>query len=186
MFVRLIVLCFMAHFFWGCTRYVTDFFPDDYLESEKIYHNPALGFNLRYSANWQINTTSKTMSKTQREVATLLHNSGSELLYVGKTSEGLHASRAIVDHLNLSNENYLEVIRKVASIEPGQELGAEEQMIAGVPMIRWFYLHRGHAFVEYLLRIDTYNIRVAFWSSPAMFRQFLPVYDQIMATFEQY
>jgi hypothetical protein len=49
-------------------------------------------------------------------------------------------------------------------------------------MAVWRYAKDEFVFIEYFLNIDTYDIRVAFWTKPRLFDKFLPVYKGIMGT----
>jgi hypothetical protein len=54
--------------------------------------------------------------------------------------------------------------------------------IAAIPMVQWIYEKAGFTFVEFFLKIETYNVRIAFWAKPKLFSNFLPVYQDIMGT----
>ena len=47
---------------------------------------------------------------------------------------------------------------------------------------RWEYSKSGLRFVEFFFAIDTYNLRIAFWTTPVLYGNFLPVYREIMET----
>jgi hypothetical protein len=49
-------------------------------------------------------------------------------------------------------------------------------------MAVWRYSKDQFVFIEYFFNIDTYDIRVAFWTKPRLFDKFLPVYKGIMGT----
>ena len=49
-------------------------------------------------------------------------------------------------------------------------------------MVTWRYAKDEFRFIEYFFSIDTYNMRIAFWTKPRIFDKFLPVYEEIMGT----
>jgi hypothetical protein len=170
--------------FFSCAAPIRQYFPDSYFPQDHIYQNKLLQIALRYDGNWNIATDPNTMSKAGKKVALSLRNSRSELLFLGSTVEGSQGTRGIVENLNLSNEGFLESIRKSNSAGIDKDLGQEEFDAAGIDMLKWQYLYKGFHFVEFLFRSDTYNIRIAFWTTPALFDQFMPVYEETMNSIE--
>ena len=86
-------------------------------------------------------------------------------------------------NLNKSNREYAEYIRKINSQDQQVDSGLTDCEIAHVPMVQWLYEKEGFRFVEFFIKVDTYNIRIAFWTTPDLFPNFLSVYEEIMGTF---
>jgi hypothetical protein len=171
-------------FLFSCAAPIQQFFPDKYFPQDHIYQNKLLQFTLRYSGNWNITTDPNAMNKAGKKVAMTLHDARCELLFLGSTIEGTQGTRGIVENLNISNEDFLESIRKTNRTSIDTDLTQEEFDANGIETLKWQYLYKGFHFVEFLFRSDTYNIRIAFWTSPDLFNQFLPVYEEIMNSIE--
>lgn len=170
--------------FLSCAAPIRQYFPDSYFLQDHIYQNKLLKFALRYAGNWNITTDPNLMSKAGKKVAQTLRNSRGELLFLGSTVEGAQGTRGIVENLNISNEKFLGSIRKSNTTSINKDLGQEEFDANGIETVKWQYLYKGFHFVEFLFRSGTYNIRIAFWTSPSLFDQFLPVYEEIMNSIE--
>ena len=166
----------------SCAAPIEQFYPDTCYAQDNVYNNPALGFALVYAPGWQVVCDPGDMDRAQRSAASMLHAQKAELLYAGQTREGGQGTRAIAENLNRTNEEYLATVRglNVYSIE--QDLGAVVFAGGSVPMVKWEYVHAGLRYVEFLFRAGTCNVRVAFWTTPDRYSEFLPVYEQIMGT----
>lgn len=168
-------------FFCACAP-VKQFYPDRFFAEDNIYENKALGFAVTFRGSWTVATDPAEMSKTGRKAARMLQKSGRELLFAGSTVEGTQGTRGIAENLNLANEDYLEEIRKSNAGSLEKDLGSNEFVLADRPVIAWEYQYQGFHFVEYLFASGSYNIRIAFWTKPELFLNFLPVYEEIMST----
>ena len=102
---------------------------------------------------------------------------------MGNTVEKTQGTRGIVFNLNKSNREYAEYIRTINSKDQQMDSGLTDCEIAHVPMVQWLYEKEGFRFIEFFIKVDTYNVRIAFWTTPDLFPNFLPVYEEIMGTF---
>jgi hypothetical protein len=168
----------------SCTPAPKQFFKDTFYPADQLYDNRSLGFVLRFSGNWNVVTDPARMDKAGRTVAAALAASGAELLFMGRTVEGINASRGIVENLNRSNEQYLATVRALNAASIEEDLGAVNIAAGETMLIRWDYRFRGLRFAEFLFRVGTYNVRIAFWTKPELFDDFLPEFEDIMSTLE--
>ncbi len=166
----------------GCVAPVGQFYPDSYFSEDRIYQNKPIGFQLRFSRNWNIQTDPQEMWGAGRDLAAQLRKRGAELLFIGATVEQNQGVRAIAANLNLPDSEYAEQIRKLNSDDIEQDFGLTDIFISGERMIRWDYVTGGFRFVEFYFKVDTYNIRIAFWSMPSVFDRFEPVYLDIISS----
>jgi hypothetical protein len=120
--------------------------------------------------------------KDNKHYAKTLHESGAELLFIGFTVEKTQGTRCIVTNLNETDSEYAEEIRRINKNDVENESGCAFDTLNGTPMVIWKYSKSEFRFVEYFFSIDTYNIRVAFWTRPKLFDNFLPVYQGVMST----
>lgn len=165
-----------------CAPAIKQFYPGSYFPEDRTYQNKTLGFSLTYRGSWEITTDPNEMSKTSRECARDLHKSGAELLFNGSTVENTQGTRCIAVNLNEPCNEYAEQIRRINKDQIDSDSGCSPDTINGIPMIVWKYITEDFRFVEYFFTIDTYDIRVAFWTKPSLFDKFLPVYNEIMGT----
>jgi hypothetical protein len=113
--------------------------------------------------------------------AVLLHQTGAELLFVGYTVEQTQGTRCIVVNLNETNREYAEEIQKLNN--QGQiDSGLSDDTLSNIPLVTWLYEKDGFRFIEFFFKVDTYNVRIAFWTKPRLFPQFLPVYKDNIGT----
>jgi hypothetical protein len=182
--VVIIVLSFL-----NCAAPMKQFYPGTFFQEDRTYQNKSLGFSLCYRGNWQITTDPNDM-KEHKEYAKSLQESGVELLFIGFTVEKTQGTRCIVTNLNTSNREYAEQILRINKDATNTQNVLTDVVINGVPMVQWEYdwmLDKEKVkFVEYFFNLDTYNLRIAFWTKPGLFNNFLPVYDDIMATLNIY
>lgn len=161
-----------------CSPRITSFYPGSYFPQDRTYQNSPLGFSLSFRGNWKIITDPNEM-KANRSNADLLHKTGGELLFIGYTAEQTQGTRGIAINLNETNREYAGEIKKLNSEEPFIDSGLIDTIISDIPMVEWVYERDGFRFVEFFFRADTYNIRIAFWAKPALFSNFLPVYEDM-------
>jgi hypothetical protein len=164
-----------------CAVSIDQYYPDMYFPEDHTYQNKSLGFTFSFIGNWEIICDPNKM-KENRSNAVLLHETGGELLFVGYTVEKTQGTRGIAVNLNETNKAYAEEIMKLNSEDGYVDSSLSEVSIGTIPMIQWIYEKSGFKFVEFFLKIETYNIRIAFWTKPKLFSNFLPVYEDIMAT----
>jgi hypothetical protein len=165
----------------NCLAPIKQFYPGTFFQEDHTYQNKPIGFSLSYRGNWDIITDPNEM-KQHRKYAKSLQESGAELLFMGSTVENTQATRGIVTNLNETNREYAELIQRVNKSKKVQDYGLCDDTIHNVPMVRWEYSEGEYRFVEFFFSVDTYNLRVAFWTKPLLFKNFLPVYKGIMGT----
>lgn len=178
---RLIVLL-LPVILLSCASHIKQFYPDTFYGEDNIYENKSLHFTLTYRGNWVIFTDPEEMDKSSRQFAGDLQKSGVELLFVGASVEGQHGTRGIAVNLNEPTRDYAEYIRRINKDDVEKDQGLVDFYAGKNYMVKWIYEKSGFRFEEFFFNIDTYDIRVAFWSKPELFEKFTPVYEQIMST----
>ena len=158
------------------------FFEGTWFEYDRLYRNAALGFAFQFRGNWSVAITPHQMSPAGRKAARALEAEGRELLFTAATVEGSQGCRGIVDHLNLTNTDYLAGIREANRATIEEDYGAESFQTPATTFLKWEYRFAGMRFVEFLFRNGTYNIRIAFWTDPQRYEHFLPEYERMMRT----
>jgi hypothetical protein len=166
----------------SCTSNIKQFYPDSYFTEDKIYQNKPLRFILTFNGNWTLFTDPNKMDPGSRQFASLLNKSGAELLFVGATTEGLYGTRGIAVNLNEPVNDYAEYIRNVNKSDISNDRGIVEFIAGRNTMMKWIYDKNGFRFAEFFVNIDTYDIRIAFWTKIDLFDNFLPVFEEIMST----
>jgi hypothetical protein len=180
-----LLLCLLA--VWGglrCAGTIKEFYPDSYFDADRVYMNRPLRFSLTFRGNWVMFTDPNEMHGGTREFARSLQERGAELLFVGTTPEGTQAVRGIAINLNIPTRRYADKIRELNRESITEDLGLSEMRLDGMYMLRWDYLSHGARFSEFFFTLDTYNIRIAFWSTPTVFKRFYPVYLDIMSSLD--
>lgn len=165
-----------------CAAPIRQFYPGAYFPEDRIYQNKAIGFSFAFRGNWEISTDPNEMREHKQYVKEL-HTLGAELLFMGNTVEKTQGTRGIIFNLNKSNREYAEYIQKINSTNQQIDSGLTDCDIAKMPMVKWLYEKDGFRFVEFFVKVDTYNVRIAFWTTPDLFPNFLPIYEEIMETF---
>ncbi len=168
----------------SCAGPMKQFYTDSYFIEDGVYENKPLGFTLEFQGNWYIFTDPNEMPKGGRGFARQMQETGGELLFMGSTIEGTQATRAIAMNLNLPMQEYAQRIYDLNLEDIDEDNGLKDFIAADQPMIKWEYQKGGFQFVEYFFRLNTYNIRVAFWTKPKIYQRFRPVYESIMASIQ--
>ncbi len=171
----------------GCSAPIKQFYPDSYFLEDGVYQNRPLKFSLTLLGAWNVYTDPNYMVRSLKNLAREHQQEGRELLFVGTTADGRQGIRGVAINLNASTEEYAQLYRKIKTEDNSAvtaDSGMVETLVNEVPMIRWSYTEYGHQFTEFLFTVDTYNIRIAFWSQPVVFQRFLPVYLSIMSSIE--
>ncbi len=163
----------------NCTAPISQYYPGFYFPEDRVYQNKSLGFTFSFIGNWEIICDPNKM-KENRSNAVLLHETGGELLFIGYTVEKTQGTRGIAVNLNETNREYAEEITKLNHDDRQIDSGLTDVTIASIPMVRWIYEKAGFSFVEFFFKIETYNVRIAFWTKPKLFSNFLPVYEEVM------
>jgi len=166
----------------SCAPPIKQFYYDAYYPQDNIYENKAIGFCITYRGGWNIITDPAEMNKSYRTFARYLQNSGAELLFMGSTLEGLYGTKALAINLNESAHDYAAYIRSINQEEIDHDTTPVPFITEHLTAEKWVYDKAGYRFVEFFFTIDTYDIRLSFWTKPALFDSFLPVFEEIMSS----
>ncbi len=175
--VTLLLLC--------CAPTINRYYPGRFFEQDNVYKNRPLRFTLAFEGNWNIQTSIEQMSRTNRNYAVELHENGLELLFVGSTVEGFHGTRAIAANFNKSALEHALHIQDLNAAFLDNDYGLED-FSDQREMIRWMYEKSGFLFTEYFFTLNTYNVRVTFWSLPEHFENFIAVYERIIGSLQEF
>jgi len=167
-----------------CAAPLKQFYPDTYYPEDKIYENKPLHFVFKFQGNWVLFTDPNEMDKGSKELAATMAKSGAELLFVGATVEGMHGARGIAVNFNEPPHEYAERIRAINRNEVQDDQGLTDMVLGNNAMVKWVYDKADFRFAEFFFTIDTYDIRISFWSHSSLFDKFLPVYEQMMSSLE--
>lgn len=176
----LIALVYLPVFF--CTAPLKQFYPDTFFKEDAIYENHALRFSLRFRGNWNLITDPAEMSSTYQTFAKTLQKAGGELLFMGSTVEELYGVKALAINLNEPPLDYAEYIRDLNQSEIQDDMEPVEFIAGEHSMAKWVYDKSGYRFVEFFFVVDTYDIRLSFWTKPELFVNFLPVFEETAAS----
>ncbi|MBD3394101.1 MAG: hypothetical protein GF418_00610 [Chitinivibrionales bacterium] len=167
-----------------CAAPLEHFYPDTYFPADGVYQNKSLRFSLTFRGGWRLTTDPRDMRGASRNFARELQERHAELLFAGTTVEGNQGVRGIAANLNIPYNEYADRIREINREDVHEDLGITETIIDGIPMVRWDYTVSGFRFVEFFFVLDTYNVRIAFWTRPAIFERFESVYLDIMSSLD--
>ena len=165
-----------------CSSSIEQFYPDHFHSEDNIYENKPLKFLLTFTGNWRIYTDPNKMDPDSKAFAKTLSKSGLELLFVGTTVEGLHGTRGIAVNLNEPARQYAEYVRRLNKDDVENDQGLTDFYAGTYPMVKWVYDKAGFRFVEFFFNIETYDIRIAFWTRTHLFGNFLPVFESIISS----
>ncbi len=183
--MRLILILFLPAIFTArCIAPIKEFYPDSYFNEDHIYQNKPLRFSLNFQANWNIDTDPNQMDRPLKKLAGSFQKQGTELLFVGSTPDGMQGVRGVAINLNLSSREYAKNYRDINKNAMTTDSGLVDIVINNVPMVKWIYSKYDFRFIEFFFTIDTYTVRIAFWSKPHIFKRFLPVYFTIMSSLD--
>lgn len=180
LFLILIVLGIL--FYLGCSSSLPQFYPDSFFSEDNVYQNKPLRFSLTFVGNWIIETDPNNMDPSSKGLAQEMQKRGAELLFIGITSEATQGVRAIAAHLNYPVREYAEEIRKVNKPNIEADSGIIDMVIKNHELVKWEYVSSGFRHIEFFFHLDTYNIRIAFFSKPHIFENFLPIYYRIISS----
>lgn len=166
----------------SCSSQLVPYYPGYYYQEDFVYQNKRLNFIVTYDSNWQLWTDPASMDKESRKFAQKLHNSGIELLFIGTTTEKYLGTRAIAVNLNEPAKQYAEYIRKINLNDVENDQGLTEFDNGSIEIIRWIYDKSGYSFTEYFFNNGTFDIRIAFWTRKAFFKNFMPVFENIISS----
>ena len=166
----------------SCAAPFREFYPDSYFIEDGIYQNNPIGFTLVFRGNWHIVTDPLKMERGSRAFARQLRQASAELLFVGTTAEKTQGVRGIAINLNIPCETYAGKIRDLNRDGIKEDFGITPLLLNRMPMARWDYMVENYRFVEFFFTLDTYNVRIAFWTKPEIFERFEPVYLDIISS----
>jgi len=178
----------IRHFWAGalltvcCASPLKQFYPDAYFPEDNVYENKPIGFLLTFRGSWSIITDPSAMNGTYKAFAKTMQQAGGELLFMGSTVEGLYGVKAIAINLNEPPQEYARYIRELNRAEVENDDEPIDFFAGEHPMVKWVYDKSGYRFVEFFFSIDTYDIRLSFWTRPRLFNGFLQVFEEIAAT----
>ena len=185
-FRRIAPVCRYGRCLWilafFCASPLRQFYPDAFFPEDNVYENRSLGFLLTFRGNWSIITDPAEMNRTYRAFATTMQKAGGELLFMGNTVEGLYGVKAIAINLNEPPQEYAHYIRDLNKSDVENDTEPVDFYAGGHSMVKWVYDKAGYRFVEFFFVIDTYDVRVSFWTKPQLFTGFLEVFEEIMST----
>jgi len=166
----------------GCAAPLRQFYHDQYFPEDHVYENRPIGFLLTFRGEWSIITDPAGMNKIYREFAATMQKSGGELLFMGSSVEGLYGVKAIAVNLNEPPRDYAKYIRELNGDDVENNTEPVDFIGGGTAMVKWVYDKSGYRFVEFFFVVDTYDIRLSFWTKPALFDGFLPVFEEIASS----
>jgi hypothetical protein len=105
-----------------------------------------------------------------------------ELLYAGATTDGLYGTRCIAGNFNIPLKAFAENIRNANSNSLENDQGLTDFYAGPIPAVKWIYDQSGFRFAEYIFKIDTYDIRISFWTKAELFQNYLDIFELIMST----
>ncbi len=177
-----ILALFAVALLLACAAPLKEFYPDSYFAEDGVYQNKPLRFSLTFRGTWYLITDPDDMRGSTRQFARDLRERSAELLFVGATAEGTQGVRGIAINLNVGQREYAEKIHTLNAPDVDEDFGLTETILDGMPMVRWDYRVGEFRFVEFFFTLDTYNLRIAFWTRPSVFERFEPVYLDIMSS----
>ena len=167
-----------------CAAPIRQFYPDHFFPEDNVYKNEGIGFLLTLRGKWNIVTDPNEMNRYYKAFAKTMQVAGGELLFMGSTVEELYGIKAVALNLNEPPEEYAEYIRDLNKSEVGSDSEPVDFIAGDHAMVKWVYDKSGYRFVEFFFVVDTYDIRLSFWTKPQLFENFLPVFEEIMSTLE--
>ncbi len=167
-----------------CAGPIKEFYPDSYFTEDHIYENKSIRFSLTFRSNWDIETDPNKLSRGIQKEVRRHQKGGVELLFAGATTDGLQGVMAVAANWNESTQKYAETIREKNKDNVTADSGLVDMLIKDKPIVKWKYSKFELQYIEFFFTIDTYNVRVGFWSEPEIFNRFLPVYLSIISSLD--
>ncbi len=183
-FSKFIIFCIVTAlmFLTSCAPQLKRFYDGHFYIEDAIYENKSLQFIITYKRGWYLFTEEYEMDNTTKALARSLHKRNQELLYAGATADGLYGSRCIASNFNFPVEQFAKNIRDANKSDVQKEYGLTQAVIGELPAYKWVYDQMGFRFVEYFFRINTCNIRIAFWTKSELFDYNISVFEDIIST----
>jgi hypothetical protein len=169
----------------SCAPQLKRFYDGQYYIEDSIYENKSLQFIITYKRGWYLFTQEYEMDNATKAFAHSLHKRNQELLYAGATSDGLYGSRCIAANFNFSVEQFANNIRNANKNDVQKEYGLTNTVIGEYPAYKWVYDQKGFRFVEYFFKINTCDIRIAFWTKTELYANNIDVFEDIISTISQ-
>ena len=169
---------------FSCSAPLRQFYPDQFFPEDNVYRNEGIGFLLTLRGKWNIVTDPNKMNRYYRDFAATLQRSGGELLFMGSTVEELYGIKAVALNLNEPPREYATYIRDLNKADVDSDNVPVDFLAGDHLMVKWVYDRAGYRFAEFFFVVDTYDVRLSFWTKPQLFQNFLPVFEEIMSTVE--
>jgi hypothetical protein len=166
----------------SCTSTINQFYPDTFYSEDNIYENKTIGFLMTFRGKWNIITNPNDMNRHYKSFAQTMQDAGGELLFMGSTIEELYGVKALALNLNEPPDDYAQYIRTLNSSEIESDTTPVDFFTENIHAVKWIYTRTGYRFVEFFFIVDTYNVRLSFWTKPELFLNFLPVFEEIVGT----
>ena len=96
-----------------------------------------------------------------------MQKAGGELLFMGSTVEELYGVKALAMNLNEPPFEYAQYIRELNKGDIDNDTEPVDFVIGSHRMSKWIYDKSGYRFVEFFFIVDTYDIRLSFWTNQA-------------------
>lgn len=179
---RYLLLLIILLLISSCISPLKQYYPDKFYHEDSIYENKQLRFLITYSSSWYLFTNPKELDRKTQAVYRSFHKSGMELLYAGATTDGLYGTRCIAGNFNIPIKTFAENIQKANRNSLENDQGLNEFYAGPIPAVKWIYDQSGFRFAEYFFKIDTYDIRISFWTKAELFQNYLDAFELIMST----
>jgi hypothetical protein len=166
----------------SCASNLKQYYPGRYYLEDSIYENKILQFLITYSGGWYLFANPKEMDQQTRRCAESLHKTHQDLLFTGATADGLYGTRCIAANYNLPIKKFAENIQRANSVDIRNDQGLTDFFAGSTPAVKWVYDQMGFRFTEYYFKIETYDIRISFWTKPELFNNYLGAFEQIIGT----
>jgi hypothetical protein len=166
----------------SCAPNLKQYYPGKYYFEDSIYENKTLQFLITYSGGWYLFADPSEMDQPTRRFAESLHKTHQDLLFTGATTDGLYGTRCIAGNYNLPIKKFAENIQRANNQSIQKDQGLTDFYAGPTPAVKWVYDQMGFRFSEYFFKIDTYDIRISFWTKPELFDNYLDIFEQIMGT----
>jgi hypothetical protein len=179
---RCCFLCAMMLLLSSCSSTIKQYYSDAFYPEDKIYENKTIGFLMTFRGKWNIITNPNDMNRHYKSFAQTMQKAGGELLFMGSTVEELYGVKALALNLNESPGDYAQYIRALNKTEIDTDTTPIDFYTENLHAVKWIYTKAGYRFIEFFFVVDTYNVRLSFWTKPELFTNFLPVFEEIVGT----
>lgn len=150
--------------------------------STSRYENPTIGFALDFDPRWQVWSRIADMRSDFRDSLREMEAHGQEVLLAAHLNN-IVGCRITTENLGVPAEDYATVIMDINKAEV-DILRQETFTIAGRTMVEWEAAHpsTGLVFVEYVVLVGSYDIRMTFWTHPSLLERYKPEFRKVVAS----